>query len=88
MPISFQHEDEALSARFQVTAPAQVKLGDYTLRAVATSPAAPGQKFANGYQVVEYPHIQRQQMIEPAEIPLKVIDVKTVPNLNVGYIVG
>jgi LmbE family N-acetylglucosaminyl deacetylase len=88
VPISFAHEDEALSARFQITAPAQVKVGDYTLRAVATSPATGDQKFANGYQVVEYPHIQRVQMIKPAEIPLKVVDVKTAPNLNVGYIVG
>ena len=39
VPISFAHEDESLSARFQVTAPAQVKPGEYTLRAVVTSPA-------------------------------------------------
>jgi len=88
MPISFAHEDEALSARFQITTPAQVKVGDYTLRAVATSPAYGDEKFAKGYQVVEYPHIQRVQMINPAEIPLKVVDVKTAPNLNVGFIVG
>ena len=88
VPISFGHEDEALSARFQITAPAQVKVGDYTLRAVATSPATGDERFANGYQVIEYPHIQRRQVIKPAEIPLKVVDVKTAPNLNVGYIVG
>jgi LmbE family N-acetylglucosaminyl deacetylase len=87
-PISFGHEDESLSARFQITPPAQVKAGDYSLRAVVTSPATGDEKFANGYQVIEYPHIQRIQVIKPAEIPLKVIDVKTVPNLNVGYIVG
>ena len=27
-------------------------------------------------------------MIKPAETALKVVDVKTVPNINVGYIVG
>lgn len=87
-PIHFEHEDEALSARFQVTAPAQVKPGDYTLHAVATSPETGSRKFDSGYQVIEYPHIQRRQVIKAAEIPLKVIDVKTAPNLNVGYIVG
>ena len=32
VPLSFGHEDESLSARFTITAPAQVKVGDYTLR--------------------------------------------------------
>jgi hypothetical protein len=88
VPLSFAHEDEALSARFQITAPAQVKAGEYTLRAVVTSAAAGDEKFANGYQVIEYPHVERRQVIKPAETALKVIDVKVAPNLNVGYIVG
>ena len=88
VPIHFAHEDEALSARFQITAPVRVKTGEYTLRAVVTSPAAGGQKFASGYQEIEYPHIQRRQVIKPAETTLKVVDVKIAPNINVGYIVG
>jgi hypothetical protein len=88
VPLSFGHEDQALSARFQITAPAQVKLGEYTLRAVVTSPAAGDAKFADGYQEIEYPHVERRQVIKPAETALKVIDVKVAPNLNVGYIVG
>ena len=88
VPLSFAHEDEALSARFQITAPAQVKAGEYTLRAVVTSAATGDEKFANGYQVIEYPHVERRQVIKPAETALKVIDVKVAPNLNVGYIVG
>ena len=88
VPIHFVHEDESLSARFQITAPAQVKTGGYTLRAVATSPATGSEKFSSGYQEIEYPHIQRQQVIKPAETILKVIDVRTVPNISAGYIVG
>ena len=83
-----RHEDEALSARFEVTAPPQAKVGQYTLRAVVTSPAFPNEKFSEGYQVIEYPHIQRRQVIKPAEAALKVVDVKVTPNINVGYIVG
>jgi LmbE family N-acetylglucosaminyl deacetylase len=86
--IAFSHEDESLSARFTVTAPAQAKAGDYALRAIVTSDATGGEKFTDGYQEIEYPHIQRRQVIKPAEIALKVIDVKTAPNLNVGYIEG
>jgi hypothetical protein len=88
VPLSFAHEDEALSARFEVSAPLAAKAGQYTLRAVVTSPAVPNEKFSDGYQVIEYPHIQRRQVIKPAEASLKVVDVKVTPNLNVGYIVG
>ncbi|HEY1496352.1 MAG TPA: PIG-L family deacetylase [Candidatus Solibacter sp.] len=88
VPISFAHEDESLSARFQVTAPAQVKTGEYTLRAVVTSTATGAERFDNGYQVIEYPHIQRRQVIKPAEATLKVVDVKVTSNLDVGYVVG
>jgi LmbE family N-acetylglucosaminyl deacetylase len=88
LPLKFAHEDEALSARFEVTSPAQVKVGQYTLRAVITSPSNPAEKFTEGYDVIEYPHIQRQQVIKPAEATVKVVDVKVTPNVNVGYIVG
>jgi hypothetical protein len=88
VPIAFAHEDESLSARFQVTAPAQVKTGDYTLRAVVTSSVATGQKFADGYQVIEYPHVERRQVIKPAQIALEIVDAKITPDVSVGYIVG
>jgi len=85
VPLSFVHEDESLSARFEITAPAGVSPGEYTLRAVVGSG---GREYSNGYQDIEYPHVQRRQVIKPAEIALKVIDVKTTPNLTVGYITG
>jgi hypothetical protein len=86
--LQFSHEDESLSARFQVTSPAEAKAGEYTLHAIVTSPAAPGEQFKDGYQEIEYPHVQRRQVIKPAEVSLKIVDVKTAANLNVGYIVG
>ena len=87
-PLSFSNEDEALTARFQVMAPAAVKTGEYQVRAVVTSPAAGAAKFSSGYQEIDYPHIERRQVIKPAETDIKVIDVKTIPNLRVGYVVG
>jgi hypothetical protein len=86
--IEFNHEDEALSARFRVTAPATVKVGEFPIAAVVTSTVTGDQKFSSGYQDIEYPHVQRRQVIKPAVTSVKVIDVKTTPNLNVGYIVG
>ena len=87
-PIEFGHEDEALSARFRVTAPASVKVGEYPVRATVTSDATGSATFDNGYQEIEYPHVQRRQVMKPAVTSVKVIDVKTTPGLNVGYIVG
>jgi LmbE family N-acetylglucosaminyl deacetylase len=87
-PISFAHEDDSRSARFQVNLPAQVTTGEYALHAVVTSPATGDEKFTAGYQVIEYPHIQRRQVIKPAEVEIKVIDVKTAPGIGVGYING
>jgi hypothetical protein len=84
--LSFAHEDESVSTRFQVTAPSQRKAGEYTLKAAATG--ADGKRFASGYQEIEYPHVERRQIMKPAEAALKVVDVKTAPGLNVGYVVG
>jgi hypothetical protein len=91
--VEFVHEDEARSARFQVTAPASAKVGEYTLRAVVTPALRQAQgeraeRFSSGYQEIEYPHIQRRQIMKPAEAALKVVDVKTTPNLTVGYVDG
>jgi alpha-galactosidase-like protein len=87
-PLVFSHEDESMSARFRVNIPASAKLGEYTIHAVVTSTATGAQTFASGYQDIEYPHVQRRQVIKPADIVTKVIDVKTTRNLSVGYIVG
>lgn len=88
VPIAFAHEDESLSARFQITAPPHVKTGEYTLRATVVSSATSDQKFTAGYQEIEYPHVQRRQVIKPAETTLKVVDVKVLSDISVGYIVG
>ncbi|MBZ5556718.1 MAG: PIG-L family deacetylase [Acidobacteriia bacterium] len=88
VPIAFAHEDESLSARFMVTAPAAVKTGAYTVKAVVTSAATGTTRFDSGYQEIEYPHIQRRQIIKPAETTVKIVDVKIAPRLTVGYVNG
>ncbi len=86
--VSFGHEDEARTVRFTVKMPATLPPGDYTLKASVTSPSAPGMTFDRGYQVVEYPHIQRHHVLHDAASVFKVQSVKTTPNVNVGYIMG
>lgn len=87
-PITFEKEDESLSARFVISAPATTKRGDYTLKAVVTSKSTGATEFSTGYQEIDYPHIQRRQVINAAETSLKVMDVRMAPGLKVGYING
>lgn len=54
------------SARFVITAPLTAKRGDYTLKAVVTSTATGATEFSTGYQEIDYPHVQRRQVMNPA----------------------
>jgi hypothetical protein len=84
-PIEFAREDESRTVRFEVKPGAGAKPGEYKVRAVVT---ANGRTYDRGYQVIEYPHIRRYHIYDPAETMLKVIDVKVAPHLRVGYIMG
>jgi LmbE family N-acetylglucosaminyl deacetylase len=87
-PLNFMAEDESLTVRFAVTVPATVKPGDYALRAVVTSPATGTDRFSSGYHEIDYPHIERRQVIKPAVTSLKVMNVKVAPNIRIGFVVG
>src|SRR4029078_6517850 len=39
-------------------------------------------------EVIEYPHIRRYHIYEPAQTLLKVVDVRTRPDLTVGSVMG
>ena len=84
-PVTFTREDEAQTVRFVIGPPAGAAPGAYEIRA---SVASGSQSFARGYQVIEYPHIRRQHIYQDAATRLKLIDVKTAPNLTVGYVMG
>jgi hypothetical protein len=83
--ISFTREDESRTVRFQVRPPTGLKAGEFDVSATAMSG---GNAFSRGYQAIEYPHIRRQHIYEKAVTKLKVLDVKTSPNLAVGYVMG
>jgi len=83
--LKFSREDESQTIRFDVRPPANVGTGEYHVKAIFSENGA---DFTRGYQVIEYPHIRRQHIYHTADVTLKVIDVKMVPNLTVGYIVG
>jgi LmbE family N-acetylglucosaminyl deacetylase len=83
--VKFARADEAQTVRFVVKPATGTGPGEYHIRAVAS---AGGQDFERGYEKIEYPHIRRYHIYEAADTAMKVIDVRTQPNLTIGYIMG
>jgi hypothetical protein len=86
IPITFAREDEQVTATFTVTPETGVRPAEYAVE--GTVSAAGGMTSSSGYEVVEYPHIQRRHVVQPARTRVKVIDVRIAPGLRVGYIMG
>ncbi len=83
--VTFAREDEARQVHFAITPPAGIKPGRYDVKAVATRE---GRSFEQGYEAIEYPHIRRRHLVTNAAGTLKVLDLKPVTGVTVGYIVG
>jgi LmbE family N-acetylglucosaminyl deacetylase len=84
-PIVFTREDEAITTRFQLIPSPARKPGAVTVKARVTDGAS---TYAQGYQVVEYPHTTRRHVLQAPEVVVKSLDVKVKPNLTVGYVMG
>jgi LmbE family N-acetylglucosaminyl deacetylase len=85
-PVVFTREDEAMTVRFALAPPAgTLEAGQFAVKAHATEAGA---TYAQGYQVVEYPHTTRRHVLRSPEIAVKAIDVQVKPGLTVGYVMG
>jgi LmbE family N-acetylglucosaminyl deacetylase len=83
--VKFARQDESHTVRFEIRPAVDTAPGAYHVRVVVSSG---GRTFERGYQTIEYPHIRRQHIYHDADVSVKVINVKTAPNLTIGYIVG
>ena len=89
----FSREDEAVTVKFTVTPPppaalaAHVKQSGSRLSLSAVAREA-GVTYAQGYQVIEYPHTTRRHVLRAPEVTVSVLDVRVKPNLTVGYVMG
>jgi hypothetical protein len=86
-PVSFTREDEAMTVRFRVAAPPppMLKPGDGVIAARVREGAT---TYAQGYQVVEYPHTTRRHVLRAPHVTVKTLDLRVKPNLTVGYVMG
>jgi hypothetical protein len=83
--VKFTRADESQTVRFQVSPGPNTSTGQFEIKAAVSAGA---ERFDRGYQVIEYPHIRREHIYENASATIKILDVKTAPNLTVGYIMG
>ena len=86
--VGFSRQDEAQTVRFQVRPGPNTRPGRFTVRAIVSVASMGGRTFDRGFQIIEYPHIRRQHIFDAAVTAVQVIDVKTTPNLTVGYVMG
>ncbi|MCZ6768194.1 MAG: NEW3 domain-containing protein [Acidobacteria bacterium] len=84
-PLSFTHENQSVTTRFRIFAPENLSAGDFEIRAVGYFQ---GQTYQQGYQVIDYHHIQRRLLYHPSTVQVKAVDVQVTPDLNIAYIMG
>jgi LmbE family N-acetylglucosaminyl deacetylase len=87
-PVKFERTDEEVTVSFSVTAPAAVRAGEYAIEGAVSSEDESRATSNLGYEVVEYPHIHRRHVVEPARTRVKAIDVRLPAGLRVGYVMG
>ncbi|HWI17648.1 MAG TPA: PIG-L family deacetylase [Vicinamibacterales bacterium] len=92
--VAFSREDESMTVRFALQPPPVATLAAAAMKpggnqvAVRATVTAGGQTFAQGYQVVEYPHTTRRHVLVDPQVAVKALDVSVKPNLTVGYVMG
>ena len=85
IPVSFSHEGQSITTKFRVTAPPNISAGNFEFRAVGYFQ---GQTYQQGYQVIDYHHVQRRLLYHPSTIQVKTLDVKVRSDLSIAYIMG
>ena len=93
-PVKFTREDESITVRFTLHPPAAAALAAASMKpggnqfTVNANVSSSGKAFAQGYQVVEYPHTTRRHVLIDPAVTVKALDVRVRPNLTVGYVMG
>jgi hypothetical protein len=78
-------EDAEATATVTVALPDAESPADWVFRARARTDAG---DFADTVQIIDYPHVPPRVLLWPAVGQVRAIDVRVVPNLRVGYVMG
>jgi hypothetical protein len=80
----FNRAGERATHRFTVTAPS-IQEKQHRIEAVAS---AGGRDYTEGYDLIDYRDLGLQYLYSPSVAEIRGIEVKTVPDLKVGYVMG
>jgi LmbE family N-acetylglucosaminyl deacetylase len=83
-PFTLARKGDRTAVAFTVTPSQATAEGRYRIRAMAT---VGGRTFDLAMRTLAYPHIQTHRLYGPAELQVRVLDLK-VANVRVGYVMG
>jgi LmbE family N-acetylglucosaminyl deacetylase len=83
-PFAFQRAGERTTYRFKVTA----KAIDMQLHDVVAIATVDGRQYKEGYELIEPRDMEARYWYRPAVAKVRGVDVQTVSNLKVGYVMG
>lgn len=83
--ISFSEKGETRSLQFAVTIPADIPSEAYRVQAVVRDG---NQSYTEGYQTINYPHIDRHHLYSSATSSIVLFDLAVERDLTIGYIMG
>lgn len=84
-PYALKAKGERTALIFDLVVPTQALVGDYPVKALATS--ADGRKFDQSERTIAYPHIQTHRLYSTAQTNVEILDLRVAP-VRVGYIMG
>lgn len=83
-PFSFQRAGERTSFHFKITAGAI----DTAVREVVAVATVDGKEYREGYELIEPRDLEARYLYRASTAQVRGVDVKVVPNLKVGYVMG
>ena len=85
-PFSLTGPGQERTFVFDVTPSGTVPPGDHVFRAVARSSS--GRSFGEGYEILDFEHIERAALFTPAEMRTSVFPVAVRQDRAIGYVMG
>ena len=77
---------EGASHTFRIRPGAAVAAGRYPIQAVARTSG--GAVYREGFRLLDYPHLERVALYQPAEAGVTVVSARLAEGLAVGYVMG
>jgi hypothetical protein len=85
-PVELDGEGSERSYAFEVRPTGSPQPGSHAFRAVVST--RDGRRYEEGFDVIDYEHIERAALFAPAEATVSVVPVTIAEGLRVGYIMG